>query len=189
MIPDAARGRDDLAALIGADLHEQIKVIGRWKAVHYAGDWTPEQIAQGLAPIALDENGLPMIYEGENILVTTGIQLLEDLLIGAGGTAFNNANSYIGIGDSNTAPAVGQTDLQAGANKVRVAMDATFPSRASQTISWRSTFSTSQGNFSIQEAGVFNHASAGTMLNRLLAPLGTKTSATTLQVTCTLTVS
>lgn len=189
MIPDAARGRDDIGALLGAGLHEPVKLIGRWKAVHYLGEWTAEQIDAGLAPIALDEDGKEMVYEAENILVTAGIQLLEDLLIGAGGTAFNNANSYIGIGDSNTAPAVGQTDLQAASNKVRVAMDATFPSRASQTISWRSTFSTSQGNFSIQEAGVFNNASAGTMLNRLLAALGTKTSATTLQVTCTLTVS
>ena len=189
MIPDAARGRDDLAAQLGAGLHEHLKVIGRWKAVHYAGDWTAEQIDAGLAPIARDDDGEEMVYEGENILVNVGIQLLEDLLIGAGGTVFNNANAYIGIGDSNTAPAAGQTDLQAASNKVRVAMDATFPSRSAQTTTWRSTFSTSQGNFSIQEAGIFNNSSGGTMLNRLLAPLGTKTSATTLQVTATLTIS
>lgn len=189
MIPDSAHGGDDLSALSGAGLHEHLTIRGHWTAVHYAGDWTPEQIDAGLAPIALDAQGQPMVYEADNILVNVGIQLLLDLLIGAGGTVFSNANAYIGIGDSNTAVAVGQTDLQAASNKIRKAMDATYPSRASQTMSWRCTFATSEGNFSIQEAAIFNASSAGTMLNRLLAALGTKTSATTLQVTCTLTIS
>jgi hypothetical protein len=59
-------------------------------------------------------------------------------------------------------------------------------------MTWRCTFATGEGNFSIQEAGIFNGGPAfatGTMLNRLLAALGTKTSATTLQVTATLTIS
>lgn len=189
MIPDIARGADGAAGQLGAVLHEQITIHGHWKAVHYLGDWTAEEIDAGLAPIALDEDGQPMIYEADNILVNGGIQLMLDKLIGAAGTVYDNSNAYIGIGDSNTAVAASQTDLQAASNKVRAAMDATFPSRASQTMSWRTTFSTSQGNFSIQEAGIFNAAAAGTMLNRLLAALGTKTSATTLQVTCTLTIS
>jgi hypothetical protein len=166
--------------------HESFTLTGRWRFAYYAGDWTAEQIDAGLA-------GAPVeVVEADNILVNGGIQLLEDLLIGAGGTAYTNATSYIGIGDSNTAPAAAQTDLQAASNRVKKAMDATFPSRSGQTISWRATFGTSEGNFSIQEAGVFNGGPAfgtGTMLNRLLAPLGTKTSATTLQVTATLTVS
>lgn len=189
MIPDIARGTDGIGAQLGSSLPELVKIHGHWTAVHYAGDWSAEQIDAGLAPIALDDAGKPMIYEGDNILVNVGIQLLEDLLIGAGGTVFNNANAYIGIGDSNTAPAAGQTDLQAASNKVRKAMDATFPSRSGQTLTWRCTFSTSEGNFSIQEAALFNNSSGGTMLNRLLAALGTKTSATTLQVTLTLTIS
>lgn len=192
MIPDHARHDDTIAAQLGASLHESPKLVGRWTAVHYAGDWTPEQIAAGLAPIALDEDGRPMVYEAKNILVNAGIQLMLDLLIGAGGTVYSNANSYIGIGDSNTAVAASQTDLQAATNKVKKIMDATFPSRSGQTMTWRCTFSTSEGNFSIQEAGIFNGGPAfatGTMLNRLLAALGTKTSATTLQVTATLTIS
>jgi hypothetical protein len=189
MIPDHARHEDAAAAQLGAGLHESPTLVGRWTAVHYAGDWTPEEIAAGLAPIALDEHGQPMVYEGENILVNVGIQLMLDKLIGAAGTVFDNTNAYIGIGDSNAAVSASQTDLQASTNKVRKAMDATFPSRSGQTMTWRCTFSTSEGNFSIQEAGIFNASSAGTMLNRLLAALGTKTSATTLQVTATLTIS
>ncbi len=164
-------------------LHEHPVIVGRWRFAYYAGDWTAEQIDAGLA-------GAPVeVHEAENILVNAGIQLMLDKLIGGAGTVFDNSNAHIGIGDSNTAPAAGQTDLQAASNKVRKAMDATFPSRSGQTMTWRSTFATSEGNFSIQEAAIFNAAAAGTMLNRLLAALGTKTSATTLQVTATLTIS
>lgn len=186
MIAEQGTSKDGAAGRIGAGLHEGMTVRGHWRAVYYAGDWTAAQIDAGLAGAPLET------HEGENILVNVGIQLALDLLIGAGGTAYTNAASYIGIGDSNTAAAAAQADLQASTNRVKKAMDATYPSRSGNTISWRCTFSTSEGNFSIQEAGVFNGGPAfatGTMLNRLLAPLGTKTSATTLQVTATLTFS
>lgn len=159
---------------------------GHWTFAYYAGDWSAEEIDQGLA-------GAPVeVVEAENLLVNTGIQNLLDLGIGVGGTAWTNANAYIGIGDSSTAAAASQTDLQASTNRVKAAMDATYPSRSGQTLSFRCTFSTSQGNFSIQEAGVFNGGPSfgtGTMFNRVVSSLGTKTSATTLQVTVTITIS
>ena len=68
-------------------------------------------------------------------------------------------------------------------------MDATFPSRAGQVLTFRTTFATTEANFSIQEAAVFNASAAGTMLNRKVADLGTKTSASTLQLTVTITIS
>lgn len=107
--------------------------------------------------------------------------------IGAAVTAFNNANSYIGVGDSTTAFAAGQTDLQAATNKLRKAMDATYPSGASNVITWRSTFATGDANWAWQEWGVFNAAAAGTMLNRKVESLGTKTSTQTWQFTVVLT--
>jgi hypothetical protein len=92
--------------------------------------------------------------------VTAGITALLNLLIGAGGTAFNNANAYLGIGDSTTAAAIGQTDLQAASNKVRQAMDSTYPQVSGNVVTFRATFGTGAGNFSIQEQGTFN-ASGG----------------------------
>ena len=68
------------------------------------GDHTAEDIDRlGLQPVDVRE------AEG-NILVNAGIGLLEDLLIGAGGTAYSNANAYIGVGDSTTAATAAQTD-------------------------------------------------------------------------------
>lgn len=107
--------------------------------------------------------------------------------VAAASTPFNNANSYIGVGDSVTAYAAGQTDLQAASNKLRKAMDATYPQTATNVVTFRSTFATTDANYAWQEWGVFNASSAGTMLNRKVESLGTKTSAQTWQFTVTLT--
>ena len=113
--------------------------------------------------------------------------LVVSLAAGAGGTAFNNANAYIGVGDSTTAHAFTQTDLQAATNKFRKAMDATYPQVAANVITYRATFGTSEANFAWQEWGVFNASSAGTMMNRKVESLGTKTSSQSWQFTVTIT--
>lgn len=120
-------------------------------------------------------------------ITDAGRNHLVQAAIGAAVTAFNNANSYIGVGDSTTAYSAAQTDLVASTNKLRKAMDATYPSGGSNVITFRSTFSTSDANFAWQEWGVFNASSSGTMLNRKVESLGTKTSAQTWQFTTTLT--
>lgn len=122
---------------------------------------------------------MPITDAGRNHLVQAGI--------GAGVTAFNNANAHIGVGDSTTAFAAGQTDLQASSNKLRKAMDATYPSGGSNAIVFRSTFGTSDANFAWNEWGVFNASSSGTMLSRKVESLGTKNSSQTWQFTVTLT--
>jgi hypothetical protein len=122
---------------------------------------------------------MPITDAGRNHLVQAGI--------GAAVTAFNNANSYIGVGDSTTAFSAAQTDLVAATNKLRKAMDATYPSGGSNVITFRSTFGTSDANFAWQEWGVFNASSAGTMLNRKVESLGTKTNTQTWQFTVVLT--
>jgi hypothetical protein len=44
------------------------------------------------------------------------------------GTGWNNANAFLGVGDSSTAEAATQTELQAATNRFYKAMNATFPS-------------------------------------------------------------
>lgn len=124
-----------------------------------------------------------------NILVTAGITVLLNLLIGAGGTVFSNANAYLGVGDSSAAAAVGQTDLQASSNKLRVAMNSTYPIVSSPTINFQSTFGSAQANYVWSEVATFNAATAGTMLNRVVQALGTKSSGSTWTLTETITWS
>lgn len=104
-------------------------------------------------------------------------------------TAFNNANSYLGVGDSVTAFAATQTDLQAATNKLRKAMEATYPTLATNVLTFRSLFGTAEANFAWAEWGVFNAAAAGTMMCRKVEALGTKTSAQSWQLTATITIN
>lgn len=129
------------------------------------------------------------VLQFKNLSANTGIQLEADLLIGAGGTVFSNANAYIGVGNGTTAVSAAHTDLQ-GASKTRKAMDATFPSRSSQTLTWKATFGTGDANYSWEEMATFNASAAGTMLARALvtSPF-TKTSSLSIVATYTRTVS
>jgi fatty acid/phospholipid biosynthesis enzyme len=102
---------------------------------------------------------------------------------------FDNANAKIGVGDSNAAFAVAQTDLQAAANKFRKAMDATFPTIAGNALTFKSTFASAEANFAWQEWAVFNAAAAGTMLNRVVEYNGTKLVGQTWILQVTLTVN
>lgn len=128
------------------------------------------------------------VVESLNGYTNVGGALLLDLLIAAGGSAYNNANSYLGSGDSSTAFAVSQTDLQAATNKLRKAMDSTFPSRSGQVVTFKSTFATGDANWAWAEVAIFNAAAAGTMLARSTGSYGTKTSAASWVLSYTLTV-
>lgn len=122
-------------------------------------------------------------------LTTAGVTEMVKAILGEAVTAFNNANSYLGVGDSSTAFAVGQTDLQAASNKVRQAMEATYPSRSGLVVTLRSLFATGVANFAWEEWGWFNGSSGATMLTRKVESLGTKTSASSWQLTATVTFS
>ena len=120
---------------------------------------------------------------------TVGRNALAGLMIGEG-NVFNNANARIGVGDGTSSFGAGQTDLQ-GSNTFRKVMMASFPNRneGDNILRFRSSFSTSEANFAWQEWGVFNAASGGTMFNRRVVSLGTKTSAQTWEFTVDLTIT
>lgn len=117
------------------------------------------------------------------------VNVMAPALIGAAYTAFNNANAYLGVGDSSTAHAISQTDLQAATNKLRKAMDATFPTNSSGTLTFKSTFATTDANWAWAEWGVFNASSAGTMLSRKVQALGTKPSSEQWVLTVTVAIA
>ena len=137
-----------------------------------------------------------------NLLLNEGIQRMQDMTMIAtvltNQTATNpwsNANAYTGVGDSSTAEAATQTDLQAATNHFYKAMNATYPSRSNQTVSFQSDFAGTEANFTWAEwtiaAGATGASGAGfttgtTNLQRKVAALGTKASGTwtlTAQVT------
>jgi len=112
-----------------------------------------------------------------NLMLNEGIGEHIDLLCGIGGTAFSNANARIGVGDSDTAAEATQTALQAATNKAYAAMEATYPSRAAQTVTFRSIFTANVANYAWKEFTIINAASdTGKNLNRKVSDQGTKTT-------------
>lgn len=127
----------------------------------------------------------------ENTLVNGGTNIVL-LLLSGGGTAYTNAVAALGVGDSSAAFALTQTNLQGAVNvtdRVRKAMNATFPSVAANVMTVQSTFGTGDANFQWNEWAFFNNVTdgSGTMLNRAVGNLGTKTSANVWVLTCSIT--
>lgn len=122
-------------------------------------------------------------------LTNAGRDFIAQAIMNDSPLFFNNANARIGVGDSTTAFSAAHTDLQAATNKFRKAMDATFPTRATNVITFKSTFGSAEANFAWNEWGVFNAASAGTMLNRVVEYNGTKLSGQTWVFQVQLTIS
>jgi hypothetical protein len=132
---------------------------------------------------------------GPNLELNAGITVLLNLLTGAGGqTAFNAANARVGVGDSSTAAAAAQTGLQAGTNHFWQGMDGTYPQVSAQTVTFRATIASGNGNQSWQEFINDNYAGTGgtsyttsaptysstlVALNRLVSNQGTKSSGQT----------
>ena len=79
-------------------------------------------------------------------MVDNGIDLALLLLVGGGGTAFSNANDWLGVGDSATAWATTQTDLVAATNRLRNGMNATYPVTGSKRQTVRTDFLTGGAN-------------------------------------------
>lgn len=115
---------------------------------------------------------------------------LPSAITGVGSpTLFTNGASYIGVGDSSTAFAAGQTDLQAATNKMRKGMEATYPQISTNTMTFRCLLGTGDANHAIEEWGVFNASSSGTMMCRKAESRGTKVSGDTWQITATITLT
>jgi hypothetical protein len=134
-----------------------------------------------------------------NLLTTAGLNRLTSLMIGAGGQAATNTATRLGVGNSSTAAAVGQTDLQAAAgsaNRWFQTMDATYPQQSNGVLTFKSTFATGDGNFVWNEWAVdigtptvsSGNTVAALMLNRAVQSLGTKVSGSWV-LTATITMS
>lgn len=182
-----------------------------WSAHARVDKYDHEQVAwvQGKTGVLTPQGGLLAAhvtpYEvteaAGNLLTTAGLTRICSLIIGGGGTALTNTATRLGVGDSNTPAAVGDTDLGAVAGSTHryfMTMDATYPSASGAVITARATFGSADGNFAWQEWGLdiknSGTATAGTVVNETLlnhkvASLGTKVAATTWVLTVTITLS
>lgn len=135
------------------------------------------------------EGKLYDVAEAENIFLTAGINEIWKLVTGQSANTFTNTTATVGIGDSATAAAAGQTDLLAATNKTYKAMDASFPSvPASGAVQFKSTFGTADANYVWNEF-VIKHGTSAICIDRGVTSMGTKAAGTTWVATVTLTIA
>lgn len=168
------------------------------ESLRYRTHWTVRRYADhaafeaAVATPVVDGEGrlLPAVSEIEgNVLLNEGIQLLLDLLIGAGGTTYANANARIGVGESSTAESAAHTGLQGSTTTFRP-VESGYPSRSGQTVTWRAIFGSGDANIAWNEFTIVNAASdAGTNLNRKVSAQGTKASGQTWTIDVSITIS
>lgn len=120
-------------------------------------------------------------------LTTAGRNLIVDALYGVAYTPFDSNDAFIGVGNSALPESQAHTDLQGG-SKLRKAMDAGYPTRSTNQLTFVATFLSTEAVFDWQEVGIFNAASNGTMLNRKLAALGSKPNTELWRLTVTVSV-
>lgn len=151
-------------------------------------EWRVEKwldTAKKLAGLEPDE----VLVEAQNIILDVGANELLKLITGTGGTAYNNANSYIYVGTDTTAENAAQSGVLAtGSNKAYAAMDTGYPIVNNRQAIYRASFGDSSANFAWNEASIVNGTGANAIaMNRKVVSLGTKTTGTwTLQITLSL---
>lgn len=149
--------------------HDQAAYHTRWMIRKYADDQA-----------FVNNTPFDTVAIDGNLLLNEGIAEFLKLLSGSAATAFNQANSFLGVGDAATAEAAAQTGLQAATNKAYVACEAGYPQIAANTITWRGVFNGSAANFAWHELTVANgNSDAAVNLNRKVSAQGTKATGQT----------
>lgn len=183
-INDNAKGVTTMEVKTTNVLVDKGKWMAKWKITKWLDEATWKN---GDAPAEIvDIDG--------NALENSGINELWTILCDAPTTQlFDNANAYLGVGESSDAFDAADTDLQ-GASLVWVGMDLTFPTYgASQKATWQSTFTGLVANQVWAEFAVANKsdggATTGVILNRKVSAQGSKTAGQVWQLTLEISLS
>jgi len=130
------------------------------------------------------EDGSTEVRKKDNIIVNGGFDAICDS-IGNSGTR-PACMGYIELGTGSTAPASTQTTLTTALLRQAAAYAHTA---GTQTFTFTATFAPGAATGAIQEAGVFNAASAGIMLDRVTFAVINKGASDTLTATFQFTLS
>lgn len=140
-------------------------------------------LAGRLSIVLVDKDGnIKEQREETNLVVNTGLNFICDRMEGTSEAVM----SHMGLGSDNTAPAAGDTDLGSLLGS-REAIDSTVVT--ANTIQYSCTFEAGDGTGAVTEAGIFNAASAGTMLCRTTFAVVNKDVDDTMTITWTITLT
>jgi hypothetical protein len=120
-------------------------------------------------------------HEFKNLVVTVGKNFVASRMVGVA----SNVMSHMAIGSSSTAAVVGDTALGAELGRVALASG----SATNAVVTYTATFPAGTGTGAVVEAGIFNAASAGTLLCRTVFSVVNKGANDAMSVTWTVTIS
>ena len=117
----------------------------------------------------------------KNLVVDTGLAYIADRMADAAETAM----SHMAVGTGSTAAAAGDTTLGTEAGRTSL----TSTTQTNEDVVYIATFSAGTGTGALTEAGLFNAASAGTMLCRTVFSTVNKGASDSLQITWTVSMA
>ena len=127
-----------------------------------------------------------VVHQCDNLVVTAGKEWVAGRFKDG---SIPDEMSHMALGSGSTAAAAGNTALGTELASSRIALTTDGGTVSNATVQYDATWSSSHGAYAIQEAGIFNHASAGTMLARTVFDVINKGTDDTVSITWTITVS
>jgi len=119
----------------------------------------------------------------KNLVVTVGKTFIASRMVGVAAAVMG----WMELGTGTTAAAVGDTTLQTVISASRVTL--TSGTNTTNVVTYVASFPAGTGTGAVTEAGIFNAASAGTMLCRTVFSVVNKGAADAMSITWIITVS
>jgi len=113
------------------------------------------------------------------------VQVGRDFIASRMKDATETVMSHMAVGEDNTTPASGNTTL--GTEVGRVSLDSTTVTN--NIVTYVATFPAGTGTGGLEEAGIFNASSGGTMLCRTTFAIVNKAAADSMVITWAITIS
>jgi hypothetical protein len=119
----------------------------------------------------------------DNLVVTVGKNFIASRMTGTAA----NVMSHMAVGTGSTAAAAGDTTLTTEA--ARVALTTAGGTASSNVVTYSATFPAGTGTAGLQEAGIFNASSAGTLLCHTVFSVVNKGANDSMTISWTITIS
>lgn len=141
------------------------------------------QFKGDLIIIKTKEDGVSETFEHKNLVVAAGKTNIAARM--AGNTVA--VMSHMAVGTGNTAATTSDTTLSTELARVALTVGGGTPS--SNTVTYSATFPAGTGTGALQEAGVFNDSSTGTMMCRTVFPVINKQAADSITITWVISIT
>lgn len=127
-----------------------------------------------------------VVHQCDNLVVTAGKEWVAGRFKDG---SIPDEMSHMALGSGSAAAAAGNTALGTELASSRIVLTTDGGTVSNATVQYDATWTSSHGAYAIEEAGIFNAASGGTMLARTVFAIINKGTDDTVTISWTITVS